>query len=141
MWINTNSSIGGSSIMAHPSVIFDQLYFSCRSSRSSKALDWMSDPTDDFWHHQYVLHRLMPNIRGVQTNMPTDPPGQSGWSDSRTGRPNTNDGLAAGRRPQNLRPGGRSTGLNMKTRKKPIWPYYTGKSRRFLSMGAFCRWF
>lgn len=30
-WFNTNLSIGGSSTKAHPSGLFDQLSFSCRS--------------------------------------------------------------------------------------------------------------
>lgn len=72
------------------------------------------------------------NSRGVKTNLRTHPPG----------RPDTGDGSTAGRRLQNLRPAGRLTGLNMKTKKKkPIQPYYTGKIRRFSSIGAFRRWF
>lgn len=93
--------------------------------------------------HAFYFHspRKTSPIRGVQINLPTDPPSQPSRLNPRTDWLDTSDGLVVGCCPQNPRLAGRSTGLIKKYRKKPIRLYYTGKNRCFPSMEAFRRWF
>ena len=48
IWADTNLSIGGSSIGHNPVVSSINSLYLAGPTRSSKALDWMSDPIDDF---------------------------------------------------------------------------------------------
>ena len=48
IWADTNLSIGGSPIGYNPMVSSINSLYLASPTRSSKVLDWMSDPTDNF---------------------------------------------------------------------------------------------
>ena len=48
IWVDTNLSIGGFSTGHNPVVSLINSLYLAGPTRSSKASDWMSDPTDDF---------------------------------------------------------------------------------------------
>ena len=48
IWVDTNLSIGGSPTRHNPVVSSINSLYLAGPTRSSKASDWMSDPTDDF---------------------------------------------------------------------------------------------